>query len=175
MRKILLTVLGIFIVVLIVNAYQDPEEGISPLWYIGFGIGLIFLAFLSEFVYRLFASAYTGESAYIGPVLEKIDEKEDMEKRKLIMSRISEEKRIMEEEWERTAQTISTKKLLSLIAKKGEIRASDAAKELEVDMVTVAKSADYLRKNDFITIEGDMSNPYLKATKLLLERVRRKG
>lgn len=174
-RKILPILLGIFIVLSVVNAYQNPEEGVNPLWYIGFGVGLILLALLSEFVYRLFASAYTGESAYIGPVLGKVDEKDEMKKRKAAMAKISEEKKIMEEEWERVAQTVNTKKLFGLLVRKGEIRASDAAKELEVDMLTLAKSAEYLKKNGFITIDGDLSNPYLRATKVLMERVRRKG
>lgn len=132
-------------------------------------------------------SAFT---AHKGSVFGGVDDKEDTERRRLIMARISEERKtraeewkrtvhriekgVGEEEWKKTVQTINIKKLLSLMVGRGEIMSSDAAKELEVDRTTIANYVAYLEKNGFITIEGDTANPYLKPTKALMERVKKK-
>jgi len=153
-------------------AAQDESNPIGDvLWYIGFGVGLILLAFISETIYKVFSSLYTGGSDIV-PAGGKIDYKEDLRTRKRIMSQIGSAEKQRENEWERAQRAQITKNLFKLMIYKNNIRLSEAAKELGIDIVSMSRAALDLKQRNLIEISGDRTDPNLKATKLLFEKVK---
>ena len=70
------------LVLLNLAAAQDNSNPIGDvLWYIGFGVGLILLAFVSETAYKLFSSLYGGGTDLI-PTGGKVDYKADLKTKK---------------------------------------------------------------------------------------------
>lgn len=155
-------------------AQEDSNPFGEVLWYMGFGVGLIILAFISETAYKIFNALYSGSADAI-PISGKIDYKKDLQRRKRVMSRINITEKQREESWERAQRSQVAKNLFRLMIYRNNIRLSDASRELKVDIVTMSRAALDLKKKGLIEIGGDRTDPYLKATKSLLERVKSTG
>ena len=163
---------------LLINLAVAQEEESNPLgevmWYMGFGVGLIILAFLSETAYKVFNSLYSGSADAI-PTSGKIDYKKDLQKRKRIMDQLSIAEKQRVSSWETTQRGQVAKNLFRLMIYRNSIKLSDASKELGVNIVTMSRAALDLKKKGFIEIGGDRTDPYLKATKALSEKVKDMG
>jgi len=161
----------LFFLVRIVAAQDNADPLKEVLWYIGFGVGLILLAFVSETVYKVFSSLYGGGADFI-PTGGKIDYKAELRAKRKIMGQIGTAEKQRVDDWERAQMAQMTKKLFRLMLYKNHILLNDAAKELGVDIVSLSQSAFELKRRGMIEISGDRTNPNLKATKLLFEKVK---
>ncbi|MBU4202056.1 MAG: hypothetical protein L6243_01720 [Candidatus Altiarchaeales archaeon] len=163
---------------LLINLAVAQEEDLNPmgevLWYMGFGVGLIIFAFLSETAYKVFNSLYSGSADAI-PTGGKIDYKEDLKKRKRIMNQLSIAEKQRVNAWDTTQRGQVAKNLFRLMIYRNSIKLSDASKELGVDIVTMSRAAMDLKTKGLIEIGGDRTDPYLKSTKAFLEKVKDMG
>ena len=162
---------------LLIGHSVAQEEDSNPLgeiiWYMGFGVGLIILAFISETAYKVFVSLYSG-SADAVPA-GKIDYKKDLQKRRKIMDLASIAERQRVNAWETTQRGQVAKSLFRLMVYKNNIKLSEASKEIGVNIVTMSRAALDLKKKGLIEIGGDRTDPYLRATKALSEKVKGMG
>jgi len=160
---------------LLINLAVAQEEESNPLgevlWYMGFGVGLIIFAFLSETAYKVFNSLYSGSADAI-PAGGKIDYKKDLQKRKRIMDQLTLTEKQRVNSWETTQRGQVAKNLFRLMIYKRNIKLSEASKELGVNIVAMSGAALDLKKKGLIEIGGDRTDPYLKATKALSEKVK---
>jgi len=175
MNPKILLIFAFFLLFLNLAAAQEDSNPLGEvMWYMGFGVGLIIFAFLSETAYKVFNSLYSGSADAI-PTGGKIDYKEDLRKRKKIMSQLSTAEKQRVNSWETTQRGQVAKNLFRLMIYRNSIKLSDASKELGVNIVTMSRAALDLKKKGLIEIGGDRTDPYLKATKALSEKVKDMG
>jgi len=173
--KFLLITVSLLLLINLAVAQEEESNTMSEvMWYMGFGVGLLLLAFISEAAFKVFNSLYSGSADAI-PASGKIDYKEDLRKRKKIMgqSNIAEKQRV--NSWETTQRGQVAKNLFRLMIYRNSIKLSEASKELGVDIVTMSRAAMDLKTKGLVEIGGDRTDPYLKATKAFLEKVKDMG
>ncbi len=169
--KFLLITASLLLLINLAVAQEDSSPLGEVMWYMGFGVGLIILAFISETAYKVFSSLYAGSADAI-PASGKIDYKEDLRKRKKIMDQLSIAEKQRVNTWEKTQRNQVAKNLFRLMIYKRNIKLSEASKELGVDIVTMSRAALDLKTKGMIEIGGDRTDPHLKATKALSEKVK---
>jgi len=172
MNPKILLIFTSFLLFLNLAAAQGESDSLGEvMWYMGFGVGLIIFAFLSETAYKVFISLYSGSADAI-PASGKIDYRKDLLKRKKIIGQLSTAEKQRVNAWETTQRSQVAKNLFKLMIYRNTIKLSDASKELGVNVVTMSRAALDLKKKGLIEIGGDTTDPYLKATKALLEKVK---
>lgn len=168
--KILFTAALLLFLINVTIAEEDANQTGEILWYMGFGVGLIILAFVSETAYKVFSALYAGSAEAIPS--SKIDHKEDLKRRRKIMGQmnLAEQQRV--DDWETVQRSQVAKNLFRLMIYRNNIKLSEASKELGVDIVTLSRAVFDLKKKGMIEVSGERNNPNLKATKLLAKRVK---